>query len=600
MRRICWKLITAGVLISALSVLGDCADAVMEQPDFMPGGEAMVQPDFIPGCKEMVQPGFMSGSTSVVQPGFMISCAAAWLSNFIPGGTETVLAAEDPAVLWVVTEQTVSDGMNYQAQKAAESFEEAHEGITVRIDILPTDPQEREICLKQLRAQIMAGKGPDVYLLPTGTVLTTDSPTSSSQIRYLMETEIDPLFQDVTQAMYSGVFQDISSWYDGDADLNTGGLQTDVMNAGVLEGCRYVLPLRYTMPVLLTDLSTAADSGISQERIDSGIGELAKLALNSGDSMMAAGLQMPDDTSRLGQLFDYEKGEMLVTEQDIADYMRLYQAWYAMADAPAKQLITDCLEELRALLDEALHYSFDDVLAELNVTVSLDSFNDAMDYVSYGYHWSLDGFPLFSDSLVGVLYQSALGKVLEKDLAAQPLRGMDGSVTAEITYFGAVGSSCETPELAYAYLREFLTEAYQWDLVRPRASRTNIDYWNLPQELQTDGFVENSWPVRAKGAAPYLWDTFQYQLFYDNRGIGATTKRQRTLKAKSLTVTDEDLSILDVPIDFVGFPIVQPYEESLSWALAQLNGADGTPTDVDIDGLAGQVYRYLWWHLAEG
>ena len=40
--------------------------------------------------------------------------------------------------------------------------------------------------------------------------------------------------------------------------------------------------------------------------------------------------------------------------------------------------------------------------------------------------------------------------------------------------------------------------------------------------------------------------------------------------------------------------------DTLQSALAQLNNDDGTPTDVDIDKLAQQVWTDLWWHLAEG
>lgn len=499
-------------------------------------------------------------------------------------------------VLWVVTEQSTSDGMNYQAEQAAKAFEAEH-GIAVRIDILPTDESEREIYLKQLRTQIMAGSGPDVYILPTDNVLTVDSPTKYSQNRLTTQAEIDPLFRDVTQAMYSGVFADIGSFYDADTDLNTDALRQDVMEAGVIGGHRYVLPLRYTMPVLLTDPSNYEETGITQELIDSGIGDLAEHALAANDLMMAIGLRMPDDTSLLPQLFDYEKGEMVITQQEIADYMRLYQQWYAVTAVPAEQVIADRLEELRAALDEAFHHAFEDPLAEAMVNITSDSFNNVYDYGRYGYHWSRNGFPLYSDRLTGALDQAAIAKVLEKDLQAQPMRRTDGSIAAEVTYYGAVGSGCEKPALAYEFLRIFLTEDYQWDLVRPRAARENIDPFNLPTELQVDGMIENSWPVRTEGSARYLWDTLQYQNFQESY-IGQNHHKE--LKSNDLDITDEDMPILDVSIDEVRFPLCQPYEESLTYALTLLNKEDGTPTDADIDQLAGEVYRYLWWHLAEG
>lgn len=513
---------------------------------------------------------------------------------------EETSETEGASVLWVVTEQSTSDGMNYQAEAAAESFGEAHEGMTVRIDILPTDAEEREIYLKQLRTQIMAGKGPDVYLLPTGGVLTLDAPSRVSSMCGTTQMEVEPLFQDVTQAMYNGMFADISGCYDEDRALNTDALQIDVMEAGVIDGCRYVLPLRYTMPILLTDPSNYEETGISQELIDSGLSALVEYALETDDTMMATGLRMPDDMTLLTGLFDYEKGEMVITTREIADYMGLYQRWYAAEYAAAEQFTADHLEQLRIDLDEMFHHSIEDPLAATMTTVTLDSFNSIEDYADFFFHWSLEGFPLYADSLPGALEQAGMSSVLEKELEAHPLRSVDGKVTAEITYYGAVGSGCKDIALAYDFLRIFLTEAYQWDQIRPRNDLTNIDVFDLPKEVQADGFVEDSWPVRVKGSTPYLWNTLQYQLFAYGDGLYNMQQRRRPLRSKELVLTDADLPVLETAIDEVRFPVYQPYEETLRYALTLLNNEDGTPAEADIDALAEKVYQYLWWHLAEG
>lgn len=76
-------------------------------------------------------------------------------------------------------------------------------------------------------------------------------------------------------------------------------------------------------------------------------------------------------------------------------------------------------------------------------------------------------------------------------------------------------------------------------------------------------------------------------------------KRRAAVKAIT-SIPDREESILQVPIDEVTFPVYLPEEESLSYALSQLNYEDGTPTDADIDQLAEKVYQNLWWHLAEG
>ena len=43
------------------------------------------------------------------------------------------------------------------------------------------------------------------------------------------------------------------------------------------------------------------------------------------------------------------------------------------------------------------------------------------------------------------------------------MRALDGDLVANITYYGAVGAGCETPELAYSFLRMFLLEETQWE-----------------------------------------------------------------------------------------------------------------------------------------
>ncbi len=80
---------------------------------------------------------------------------------------------ENRQTLWVVTEVSNSDGMNLQAEIIAQRMEEKYDGLTVQLDILPTDAIEWEVLLKQLRTQIMAGKGPDIFLLPITDCLST-------------------------------------------------------------------------------------------------------------------------------------------------------------------------------------------------------------------------------------------------------------------------------------------------------------------------------------------------------------------------------------------------------------------------------------------
>ena len=70
------------------------------------------------------------------------------------GGCGIKQAGENTSSLWVVTEASCSDGMNLQAEMIAERMEKENPGLTVQLDILPTDPQEREIRRRACRDEI--------------------------------------------------------------------------------------------------------------------------------------------------------------------------------------------------------------------------------------------------------------------------------------------------------------------------------------------------------------------------------------------------------------------------------------------------------------
>lgn len=488
--------------------------------------------------------------------------------------------------LWVVTERSNSDGMNYQAEMIAQRMEEKYEDLTIELEILPTG-EERENRLKQLHTQIMAGGGPDVYLLPTGSVLTVDLPAKNTKIK------VDPLFPDVQQTMHTGLFQDIASYYDADEDLGTGALKTEIMDAGCIGEQRYVLPMRYDMDLLMTDAENWTASGLDPALTGAGIDVLTEAVLTQDATGLGAyALQLPDDLGILPETFDYEKGELLLTAQEIADYMRLYQRWNAV-HTPLVQSINETEAEkiIQANPDMVGTYEFYGY-----PTVSISSFNSVTSYISDKFHWGLYGFPLYTETMENLLDSALMGKRLGRDMRVYPLRSTDGQASATVTYYGAVGGGCAVPELAYEFLRQFLTEEFQWDIYRPRVKKTNEIFDHEPPEPQRYILVESSWPVRFDGSVEPLWDNRAYQLFHYGYSFNARILGIQT----PAPLVEGDITVLDVPIDKVHFPIAQEAEETLAYALFLLNDENGAPTDADIDALAEEVWQNLWWHLAEG
>ena len=523
------------------------------------------------------------------------------MALFSMHGCGTGHGTEPTHTLWVVTEVSCSDGMNLQAEIIAKRMEKEHPGLTVRLDILPTDPQEREITLKQLRTKIMSGNGPDVFLLPTGNTLTTDY-TNEHLHRLTRNTEIEPLFLDVNQAMRSGQFLDLTAFYDGDQALDTAALKQEIMDAGTVGNRRYVLPLRFNIPVICTDPMLWESYDISREKLTSGGPDLVWTLLEqAGGAPICAGVQLPTDLTLFSKTFDYEQEQLLLSPKALADYMRLYQRWRSAA-VPGEQTL------LQAALTETMSYVEDptwrSILEEPNKDLfrTIRSYNTLSNYVCTDLHWSTKSFPLFSCSMADSLETLAVAKTYEaiygekRELLCFPWRDSSGAVTANVTYWGAVGSGTAEPELSYDFLRQFLEEEFQWDAYRPRQD----DSGKRPQaEVQCAGQVENSWPVRTSGSAAALWETLCYQ----NRKMafsGRKESNQIGAAARALSFRDPDIPALFWAIDEVRFPVTISGTDSLEYALSQLNEPDGTPTDVDIDALAQQVYQGLWWHLAEG
>lgn len=510
--------------------------------------------------------------------------------------------AEEASTLWVLTELSNSDGMNLQAEIIAERMEADNPGLTVILDILPIDEEERELRMTQLRTQIMSGNGPDVYLMPTGSELIADEPITNENI------PITPLFTNIEQAKRNGVFLDVSEFYEADTELNTAALKQEIMEAGCLGDKRYILPLRFQLPVIYTRPDLYAEYGLSPELFESDFLTVAQTVLSRENAETGAiGLKFPENLEAMGTLVNYENGEVLLTVQQIADYMQLHQKRNIVA-AESAQAVYDACDYARIELffsdghQECTIENWDSGIGPYawpqRGEFHHECFNLLAQYTNDLYHWTTIDIPLYTGYLSNILDTIGVTRLTGQEVEVYPLRTLDGSVQASVTYWGAVGSSCRDPELSYEFLRQFLMEEFQWDIYRPRVDRS-LPYWMQPADPQFDGQVEDSFPVRTEGCVEPLWNNMQYQIKGTyTTWVNITVQNSRAIQ--QIFVTEEDVPAMDWEIDKVYFPIAQVYEESLEYGMSLLNEEDGTPTDVDIDELAEEIRQNLWWHLAEG
>ena len=462
--------------------------------------------------------------------------------------TTTSDTTDDENVLRIVTDNSGKFLINDLVKELISDFEDSHPDISVELEILPDEVEERNIRLESLRAEIMSGDGPDVFLFPT-------------KARFQNE----PVFLDVTQSMYNGMFADISELYDADAELNKEQLQSTVMDAGVIDGARYVLPLWFSYETILLDSEKLASCGIDQEEISGNIMDLYQLAINQNDKIMT------DSTTFLSigaanlfsQIVDYKTNQIMISPEEIAEATKLHYQHQKLVYKEENP-------------DEMYEIAIDDGIS-VGAYVSRDSF------------WRNGPRPMLVDNIARSLEYYVISKVYGySEMKVIPLRASDGSVAATVTYWGAISAGCDNVELAYEFMRSLLSEKAQWEIGRAPAGASN-----------SPSFYGNGYPVRIHGSVENLTTTI-INMGYNKVSDDPNGAEERFAKLKQVVLTDADFPLLNVKIDCVRFPILWESDyDNQRYDIAEYNPTSVT-TDVEIDKWAKELVRELEFHIAEG
>lgn len=95
--------------------------------------------------------------------------------------------------------------------------------------------------VEAIRAELMAGRGPDLIFRP------------------------EYYFDDVEKAMTTGVFAELDPLFEADPDFRREDFYGDVMSAGVYRGRQYVMPLTFNLPLLLTSREALEEADFHTE-----------------------------------------------------------------------------------------------------------------------------------------------------------------------------------------------------------------------------------------------------------------------------------------------------------------------------------------------
>lgn len=121
-------------------------------------------------------------------------------------------------------------------ETAVNFYKEKHPDVTITIETPPTTTgQERSAYFQQWTTKMIAGKGPDVFLLPAPS-------------EYDINKEL--LIEDVNKTIQSGVFASLDSYMKNDEFWERRTYKKELLEAGQYQGRQYILPLACDFQVL--------------------------------------------------------------------------------------------------------------------------------------------------------------------------------------------------------------------------------------------------------------------------------------------------------------------------------------------------------------
>ena len=237
-----------------------------------------------------------------------------------PSGSEASASSTaqegDPVVL-CIEDSFEQDAYELENYLKATGVETEYEFL-----VLPNNTEDRETELTRLRTEIMAGEGPDAFILNAtvpGTVTDSGEP-------------LEALFPNVEKSMYSHLFLDLEDMAQSSEIIDLESCNQTVMDVGVTGEVRLLLPLTYTFSGLILDPSILNDPAYVFTTLD----ELLQSDEEALKGIMAWGTfrLFPDC---LGLLADYTDQNLLVTQDSLQQAIEQADAFSAFQDEAYSQ-----------------------------------------------------------------------------------------------------------------------------------------------------------------------------------------------------------------------------------------------------------------------
>lgn len=189
----------------------------------------------------------------------------------------------------------------------------------VEFTTLPPGGEEREIVVEELRTEIMAGGGPDVFIVN-------------------LNQAGEKLFPIVEKSMEQDLFLTLDPYMEDARFMNPEALTAVVMEAGRNAQGQQLLPMTYTFPVTYYDDAAVTDTPSAALTWEDMLDDETGILRNAAASIYAA-----DDLfvsspfggllGAFGTLADYENGTLHFTEEVLRQHLAEADALYQQVNA---------------------------------------------------------------------------------------------------------------------------------------------------------------------------------------------------------------------------------------------------------------------------
>ena len=229
---------------------------------------------------------------------------------------------------------------------------------------------------------------------------------------------------DIEKMVRRGVFADLEPYFEAD-NFDWSGYNQAVMDAGVWDGHRLVIPLEYNFPMLYTSQTALDETGFSIENCDTFSGLLDEI-----EAMQA-------DPSQTRDVFRTK-----FTFYDFAHYAGISYVDY---DRQKADLSSPELKRGAEIYNN---------LSGLDLPILDDGINGAADIRDGKVLWSCP-FPPVNGFYTGPEVINTFD-----DMVMMPIRDVDGGIQAEITWAVAVRNNSPNLQNVYDFIKYLLSEEY--------------------------------------------------------------------------------------------------------------------------------------------